>query len=114
MTAKRFASPAKPKAGRQAGAKRQDVSTTREDVLLRLRRIEGQVRGIQRMVEEDRACREILDQLSAVQQALRRVSALVLEKYALECFEDLKDRPSASQTRETAAELAETLLHAPR
>jgi DNA-binding FrmR family transcriptional regulator len=64
----------------------------RDDVLLRLRRIEGQVRGIQRMVEEDRDCREIVTQVAAVRSALASVNGQVLRCYAHNCL-DCDDQP---------------------
>ncbi len=60
----------------------------REDVLLRLRRIEGQVRGVQRMVEEGRDCREIVTQVAAIKSALASVSSQVLQCYASNCLGD--------------------------
>lgn len=59
---------------------------SRSDVLLRLKRIEGQVRGIQRMVEEDRDCREVVTQLAAVKASVASLNTLVAETYALECL----------------------------
>jgi len=47
--------------------------TTREQLLVRLRRAEGQLRGVQRMLDEDADCREVLTQLSAVKAALDQV-----------------------------------------
>jgi DNA-binding FrmR family transcriptional regulator len=64
----------------------------REDVLLRLRRIEGQVRGIQRMVEENRDCRDIVTQVAAVKSALASVNGQVLRCYAHNCL-DCEDLP---------------------
>jgi DNA-binding FrmR family transcriptional regulator len=49
------------------------AATTREQLLVRLRRAEGQLRGVQRMLEEDADCREVLTQLSAVKAALDQV-----------------------------------------
>ncbi|MBI4673016.1 MAG: metal-sensitive transcriptional regulator [Chloroflexi bacterium] len=86
----------------------------RTDILKRLRRIEGQIRGIQRMIDEDRACRDVLDQLTAVQQAVRGVSGMVAQKYAMECLEKVQDDASEAQTQQTAAALVEALLRAPR
>jgi DNA-binding FrmR family transcriptional regulator len=54
---------------------------TKDDYLKRLRRIEGQVRGLQRMVEADSACIEILTQVSAVTKALQAVSLGLLEDH---------------------------------
>ncbi len=51
----------------------------------RLRRIEGQVRGIQRMVEEDRYCAEILDQIASVQEALRGVQRGLMRNHLEQC-----------------------------
>lgn len=89
--------------------------SSRQDLIKRLKRIEGQVRGIQRMVEQDRACGEILAQLSAVNEAVRSASALLAEKYALECLESKeKSGKGATKPRETVAALIDALLRAPR
>ncbi|MDE3126948.1 MAG: metal-sensitive transcriptional regulator [Gemmatimonadota bacterium] len=53
--------------------------------LNRLRRIEGQVRGLQRMVEDDRYCADILTQLSSVQEALRAVRRELLRNHLKHC-----------------------------
>lgn len=58
---------------------------TRTRVLNRLKRLEGQVRGLQRMVEEDRACHEILTLLSGVRSALTATGDLILEEYVDRC-----------------------------
>lgn len=51
----------------------------------RLRRIEGQVRGVQRMVEEDRYCADILDQIASVQEALRGVQRSLMRNHLEHC-----------------------------
>lgn len=87
----------------------------RQDLIKRLKRVEGQVRGVQRMIEEDRACGEILAQLSAVNEAVRSASALLAEKYALECLESgEKSKKRTSKPRETVAALIDALMRAPR
>ncbi len=53
--------------------------------LARLRRIEGQVRGLHRMVEEDRACPDVLTQIASVHEALRAVAREVLRTYLRQC-----------------------------
>ena len=53
--------------------------------LKRLRRIEGQVRGVQKMVEEERYCADILAQISSIQQALRGVSHELLRNHLKHC-----------------------------
>ena len=60
-------------------------SETRTANLARLRRIEGQVRGLQRMVEDDRYCADILTQLSSVQQALRAVARELMRNHLKHC-----------------------------
>ncbi|AXF58058.1 metal-sensing transcriptional repressor [Salicibibacter kimchii] len=54
----------------------------------RLKRIEGQVRGIQKMVEEDRYCVDILVQISAIQSALKNVGLSVTERHIHHCVSD--------------------------
>jgi len=60
----------------------------KERNLNRLRRIEGQVRGLQRMVEEDRYCADILTQLSSVQEALRGVGRELMRNHLEHCATD--------------------------
>ncbi len=60
----------------------------RTAVLARLRRIEGQVRGLQRMVEEDRYCKDILNQVTSVQQALRSAAGVITRNHLETCVTD--------------------------
>jgi DNA-binding FrmR family transcriptional regulator len=60
-------------------------SATKPQLQTRLRRIEGQVRGVQRMVEEDRYCIDVLTQISAVQAALDKVALGLLDDHARHC-----------------------------
>lgn len=60
----------------------------KEDILKRLVRIEGQVRGINRMVEEDRYCIEVLDQVAAATRALQQVSLGLLHDHISHCVLD--------------------------
>lgn len=57
----------------------------RDDFLLRLRRIEGQVRGLQRMIETDEYCIEVLTQLSSVTAALRSVAIGLVDEHLRHC-----------------------------
>jgi len=61
------------------------VHRKREDVIKRLARIEGHVRGVRRMVEEDKSCPEVLLQLAAVRAALNRVGRMVFEDHVETC-----------------------------
>jgi DNA-binding FrmR family transcriptional regulator len=63
-------------------------SATKEQLLTRLKRIEGQVRGIQGMVEDDRYCIDVITQISAVQAALDKVALGLLDDHARHCVID--------------------------
>ena len=60
-------------------------SATKDQLQKRLRRIEGQVRGIERMVEDDRYCIDVITQISAVQAALDKVALGLLDGHARHC-----------------------------
>ena len=60
----------------------------KKNALLRLKRIEGQVRGVQRMVEEQRYCADILVQISAIHESLRSVAQLMLRNHLEHCASD--------------------------
>lgn len=60
----------------------------KEAVQQRLRRIEGQVRGLQRMVEDDRYCINVLEQVSAVTRALQSVALVLLDDHLEHCVAD--------------------------
>jgi CsoR family transcriptional regulator, copper-sensing transcriptional repressor len=60
-------------------------SANKDDHLRRLRRIEGQVRGLQRMIEEDKYCIDILTQVSAATKALQSVALSLLEEHLSHC-----------------------------
>ncbi|MBM2576110.1 metal-sensitive transcriptional regulator [Jannaschia sp. Os4] len=63
------------------------MRTNKDAALKRLGRLEGQVRGIARMVEEDRYCVDVLTQVAAVRAALKGVEKLVIEDHAAHCIE---------------------------
>ena len=56
------------------------------DILLRLRRIEGQVRGVQRMIEAEEECSQILNQVSAIKSAMNQVGILIFNNHAKDCI----------------------------
>jgi CsoR family transcriptional regulator, copper-sensing transcriptional repressor len=63
---------------------------TKKQLLGRLRRIEGQVRGVQNMIDEERNCDEILQQLSAIRSAVQGISLIFLQEYAVDCMVNLE------------------------
>jgi DNA-binding FrmR family transcriptional regulator len=66
-------------------------TATKDQLTDRLRRVEGQVRGIQRMVDDDRYCIDILTQISAIQAALDKVALGLLDDHARTCVIGAKD-----------------------
>jgi DNA-binding FrmR family transcriptional regulator len=60
----------------------------KDDVLKRLRRIEGQVRGLQRLVEDDKYCNDVLTQVSAATKALQAVALALLDDHLAHCVAD--------------------------
>ncbi len=78
-----------------------------ELVVKRLRRIEGQVKGVVRMIDDDRYCIDILHQLQAIKAALSKAETLLLRAHAGECVEDALKSGSLSQKREKILELVE-------
>ena len=60
-------------------------------IIKRLRRIEGQVKGIQKMVEEEKYCGDILIQIAAVRSAMNSVGGLILENYMKNCLKNYLD-----------------------
>jgi DNA-binding FrmR family transcriptional regulator len=61
-------------------------TATKDELLKRLNRIEGQVRGIARMIEEDRYCIDVLTQIGAIQAALDKISLGLLDGHARHCL----------------------------
>ena len=82
---------------------------THQDTVPRLKRIEGQVRGIIRMVEEERYCMDILVQLQAVKAALAKVEAEVLKQHASHCVEDAIKSGDAAEQRQKFTELVDLM-----
>lgn len=84
-------------------------TATKAKVINRLSRIEGQVRGIARMVDEDRYCIDVLTQVQAVRAALRRVEAEVLKDHLDHCVMAALRDGDAADRQQKAAELIEVL-----
>ncbi|WP_017936606.1 metal-sensitive transcriptional regulator [Nocardioides sp. Iso805N] len=80
----------------------------KDDYLKRLRRIEGQARGIARMVDEEQYCIDILTQVSAMTKALHAVSLGLLEEHMSHCVVDAA-RSSDAEAQEKVAEAVEAI-----
>lgn len=79
----------------------------KKNIQIRLRRIEGQVKGIEKMVEKDSCCKEVLTQIAAVRAAINKVGFLMMENYAKDCM--LKGENDSSREEEVE-ELLSTVL----
>ncbi|MBX9840364.1 MAG: metal-sensitive transcriptional regulator [Xanthobacteraceae bacterium] len=84
-------------------------ANAKASVLKRLQRIEGQVRGLSRMVEEDRYCIDVVTQLSAARAALRAVEEEVLRDHAGHCIEHAIASGNKAEQRRKVAELMDVL-----
>jgi DNA-binding FrmR family transcriptional regulator len=80
----------------------------------RLSRIEGQVRGLSKMVDEDRYCIDIVTQISAVRAALRRVEEEVLRDHVAHCVEHAISSGDKADQREKIAELMAVISRSDR
>jgi DNA-binding FrmR family transcriptional regulator len=81
----------------------------KEQLFARLRRIEGQVAGIRRMIEEDRYCVDILVQTSAAAAALRRVEDAVMENHLNTCVAEAMRSEDPALKREKTAEIMDVI-----
>ena len=85
----------------------------RDDIASRLSRIEGQIRGLKRMVEEDRYCGDILDQIHSVQQALKSVGRAITRNHLETCVTEAirsGDEPAAQESYDEIMGLLEKEL----
>ncbi|MGI5289041.1 metal-sensitive transcriptional regulator [Nonomuraea polychroma] len=85
---------------------------TKQDHAVRLRRIEGQIRGLQRMVEDDKYCIDVLTQVSAATSALRSFSLSLLEEHLAHCVAEatLKGGPEADAKVKEASDAIARLV----
>ena len=81
-------------------------SATKDQLLKRLRRIEGQVRGVQGMVDDERYCIDVLTQISAVQAALDKVALGLLDDHARHCIVGADAGAAAEMSDELMAAVA--------
>lgn len=83
------------------------------NLISRLKRIEGQVRGVESMVAEERDCGEILQQLTAIQSAVRSASLTFIEEYASRCLLDAPGDEDRARRQELVKNLLALLSKAP-
>ncbi len=81
-------------------------SATKEQLRKRLRRIEGQVRGVEKMIDDDRYCIDVLTQIAAAQAALDKVALGLLDDHARHCVMGAEDDARVDKTDELMAAVA--------
>ena len=86
-------------------AKERGYTTNKDQLLARLARIEGQVRGVARMVHEDRYCIDVLTQISAIQAALDKVSLGLVDGHARVCMNGEQDTAQVDELMEAVGRL---------
>lgn len=91
---------------KQATGHKHGYSEKKDLLTKRLRRIEGQVRGVERMIDEDRYCIDVLTQISAIQAALDKVALGLLEDHARHCVVGGPENLKADRTTELMASVA--------
>ena len=89
-------------------------SETKKSCTKRLSKIEGQVRGIARMLDEDRYCIDVVTQIAAVRAALRKVEEAVLHDHVAHCVESAIKSGDADEQRRKVAELVTVMSRVER
>jgi CsoR family transcriptional regulator, copper-sensing transcriptional repressor len=83
----------------------------RDELLNRLKKIEGQVKGIQRMVEEEKCCTDVMIQISAIRSAINKVGGMMIEKYITECMQQgIKTSIEKGEIDESVNAVIETIV----
>ena len=86
-------------------------TATKDQLKGRLRRVEGQVRGVERMVDEDRYCIDVLTQIGAIQAALDKVALGLLDDHARHCVIGAEASKQADRTDELMSAVGRLLRH---
>ncbi len=85
-----------------------DNTSVRTEVLTRLRNIKGHVAGIERMVEEEQSCSNILIQLSAIRASIEKTGIFILENNAMECL--LNNKTATPQEKEHLEQVVKQMI----
>lgn len=72
-----------------------DCNNRKEDILNRLKKIEGQVKGVHKMVSEEKCCTDVMVQISAVRSAMNKVGGLMMDNYIKSCLKEAADGEKA-------------------
>ncbi|MCR4434394.1 MAG: metal-sensitive transcriptional regulator [Clostridiales bacterium] len=86
------------------------IKENKENILKRLKRIEGQVKGIEKMIENDKNCVDILTQVAAVRAAINKVGGIILEDYSMACIKDIIDAENKEQALQDLTKTIQSFL----
>jgi DNA-binding FrmR family transcriptional regulator len=87
---------------------------TKENLIRRLKRIEGQVRGVQAMLGEERDCQEVMQQLTAIHSAVQSTSRIFLQDYASACLTEMDEgiqSPSDASLKDKREKMVQDMIH---
>jgi DNA-binding FrmR family transcriptional regulator len=107
-------SPTEVKQGKEAMATETTIhgyTANKEALLKRLRRLEGQVRGVEKMIEDDRYCIDVVTQITAVEAALDKVALELLEDHAKQCVIGAEESQQDERTEELMGAVRRLLRH---
>lgn len=90
----------------EKGALQHDAEA-KDGLLLRLRRVEGQVRGVQKMVDEERYCPDVLTQMSAIHESLRAVERILMKNHLQHCATEALRSGDPRKAQRTYDEITE-------
>jgi len=82
-------------------------NSVKQDIKKRLNRIEGQIRGINRMIDSEESCNDILIQIAAVRAAINKVGGIILENYTKNCIKTAAEKNNDDKSLDN---LIETML----
>jgi DNA-binding FrmR family transcriptional regulator len=83
----------------------------KSDIISRLKKIEGQVKGIQKMIEEEKCCNDVMIQVSAIRSAINRVGGIIMDKYIHECMEsNIRNAIANGTENQQIDEMIETIV----
>lgn len=81
----------------------------KKDIINRLKTIKGHINGIEKMIEEDKSCDEILLQIAAIKSSIQKVGLIIMEDHAMECL--LPDEHGGPATKEQMEKLIKTFVN---
>lgn len=75
---------------------KESYQDSKADLMRRLKKIEGQVKGLQKMIDQDKCCGDVLVQVSAIRAAVNRVGTIIIEKHSRKCLKEAGENQEAA------------------